>query len=450
MFRKALCVFIALIIIPSISIAEIKTYTHTVKQPFGGSQSPDDARVAAIAKAKREALEQAGTYLESMTIVKNYAVEKDEILALAAGVLKAEIVSQKNYASEDAFGIIVVAKVDVDTSILEERVKKLLQDRVHLEKYQEIKQRENELLTKIKRLEEQNRKLYASLSEVEKHKKQDPKTQLKEQNRRPYALSFEGQEQKKKELKKQFKEVSLALSAVDFNEKAIALWENNRYSDAQKALEYLSQAIRLDPTYSDAYNSRGALYFSLGEYRRAIVDYDRAIHLTPDFSSPYGNRGVSYRYLGEYQKAIADYTQAIRLDPQKAMAYYHRGNAYCELEKYQKAIADYTQAIDLDSNYATAYLQRGTAYARLNKHQIAIDDFSRAIRLDSGLAMAYNNRGFSYDELGNEEQAIEDYSQAARLDPHNETFLSNLRIARKQKPCFIGTAAYVDHLFTLL
>ena len=29
---------------------------HAVKQLFGGSQSPDDARIAAVAKAKREAL----------------------------------------------------------------------------------------------------------------------------------------------------------------------------------------------------------------------------------------------------------------------------------------------------------------------------------------------------------------------------------------------------------
>ena len=48
------------------AFAEIKTVTHTLKQPFGGSQSPDDARIAGIARAKREALEQFGTYIESM------------------------------------------------------------------------------------------------------------------------------------------------------------------------------------------------------------------------------------------------------------------------------------------------------------------------------------------------------------------------------------------------
>jgi tetratricopeptide (TPR) repeat protein len=46
----------------------METITRTVWQPFGGSQSPDNARVAATAKAKRDALEQAGTYIESLTV----------------------------------------------------------------------------------------------------------------------------------------------------------------------------------------------------------------------------------------------------------------------------------------------------------------------------------------------------------------------------------------------
>jgi hypothetical protein len=111
------------LLLPVSAFGEIQTVTHTVKQPFGGSQSPDDARVSAVAKAKREALEMAGTYIESLPVVKDSQVDKDEILALAAGVLKAEVVSQKNYASEDAFGIDVVVKVVVDTSVLEERLR---------------------------------------------------------------------------------------------------------------------------------------------------------------------------------------------------------------------------------------------------------------------------------------------------------------------------------------
>ena len=150
-----------LLLLPISAVGEIQTITHTIKQPFGGSQSPDDARISAVAKAKREALEMAGTYIESLTVVRNYQVDKDEILALSAGVLKAEVVSQENYHTKDAFGINVVVKVVVDTSVLEERVKKLLQDKTHLTQLTEVQNREKELLQKVAQLEEENRNLAA-------------------------------------------------------------------------------------------------------------------------------------------------------------------------------------------------------------------------------------------------------------------------------------------------
>lgn len=122
----------ATILLPLAAFAEIKTVTHTVQQPFGGSQSPDDARIAGIARAKREALEQFGTYIESTTVVKNSQVDSDEILALTAGVTKAEVIKQKNYTYGDVFGIEITVKVELDTAVLEKSLKRLLEDRNHL------------------------------------------------------------------------------------------------------------------------------------------------------------------------------------------------------------------------------------------------------------------------------------------------------------------------------
>ena len=253
MLRKASFLILLLILLPCISYAEIKTFTHTVKQPFGGSQSPDDARIAAIAKAKREVLEIAGTYLETMTVVKEHEVESDDILALAAGVLKAEIVSQKNYASEDAFGIIIETKVDVDTSILDERVKALLQDRSLLDRYKADQKHKKELLDRIEELERENRKLI--------------------------SLSPEKQKQKKETLRNQFKLSSQSLSASELNEKALALVKEGKYTDPDGALEYLNKAIELNPKYAVAYVSRGFLWFIMNNYYQACKDVQKGCEL---------------------------------------------------------------------------------------------------------------------------------------------------------------------------
>lgn len=64
--RTILATFLTiLMLLPVSAMGEILTIKHTVKQTFGGAQSPDDARISAMAKAKREALEKAGTYIRA-------------------------------------------------------------------------------------------------------------------------------------------------------------------------------------------------------------------------------------------------------------------------------------------------------------------------------------------------------------------------------------------------
>jgi tetratricopeptide (TPR) repeat protein len=352
-----------LLLLPVSAIGEIQTVTHTVKQSFGGSQSPDDARISAIAKAKREALEMAGTYIESLTVVKNNHVDKDEILALAAGVLKAEVVSQENYHTKDAFGIDVVIKVVVDMSVLEGRVKKLLQDRTHLEELNQTRKKERELLDKVASLEEENRKLMAKNQSTPKLKKESQQASLK----------------------KEFQQASRGLTAVEWFDMTSALieWDGEfgRYTDPAKAIEYLDNAIKLQPDFANAYNRRGAAYLTLDWCQLAIKDFNEAIRLKPDFAKAYGNRGLAYLYLDQYQRAIKDYDKAIRLKPDHVSAYNNRGGAYNSLGQYQRAIKDYDTAIRLKPDYSKAYGSRGLAYFSQGKINLGCRDAQKACEL---------------------------------------------------------------------
>ena len=373
-----------LMLLPVSAMGEILTIKQTLRQTFGGGQSADDARIYGIAKAKREALEKAGTYIESLTVVKNYKVEKDEILAITAGVLKAEVISQKNYASDDAFGIEIVVNVVVDTSVLEERVKQQLQDRTHLIQLKDTQKREKELLQKVAQLEEENRKLTA-------------------------------EKQSTNQLKNEFQKASQGLTAVDWFYKAVALWDGKKHTDPTKAIEYLNNAIKLQPDYFYAYNNRGLAYDDLGQYKRAIEDFNEAIRLKPDYADAYINRGVVYSGLGQYKSAIDDCNKAIHLQPEYASAYNNKGTAYRKNGQYQLAIENFNEAIRLKPDLASAYNNRGNAYDDLEKYELAIEDFNEAIRLKPDYANAYNNRGVPYLKLGNKEMGCRDAQKACAL-----------------------------------
>jgi tetratricopeptide (TPR) repeat protein len=140
---------------------------------------------------------------------------------------------------------------------------------------------------------------------------------------------------------------------------AFALCSSGKCTDPEKALEYLSEAIKLKPDYAEAYNNRGNVYGDLGQHKQAIEDYNEAIRLKPDYAMAYNNRGVDYRDLGQNQRAIEDYNEAIRLNPNDAMAYNNRGVTYRDLGQNQRAIEDYNEAIRLKPDYAMAYNNRG-------------------------------------------------------------------------------------------
>jgi len=393
-----------LMLFPVSAMGEVQTITHTAKQSFGGSQSADDALISAIAKAKRESLEMAGVYVEALTIVKDAKVDKDDILALTAGVLKTEIVSQKNYVSGDGFGIEIIVKIIVDPSILEGKVKKLLQDRTHLDQLDQLRKKEKELLDKMAILEKENRQLMAKKGSS-------------------------------KDLKKKFEAVTQELTAVDWYDKALTLWDNTvsnlhvssfqtEIADGcKKPLEYLSTALKLKPDYSAAYLIRGKIYSAMGQESLAMKDYKKVVQLeNPQNASGYARRGSAYNGLKDYQNALNDYDSAIQLNPGDPFNYSRRGFIYNDLKQYQLAIKDFDIVIRLTPDDWDAYEMRGLLYRALGLYQQAIQDFSEVIRLKPDRADIYISRGDSYYPLGLNQRAIEDYNQAILLRPTDSAY----------------------------
>jgi tetratricopeptide (TPR) repeat protein len=271
------------------SLAATKTFTKMV-QTFGDNQSPDDARVAAIAKAKREVLEQAGTYLETLTEVKDSKLPKDEVLALAAGVLKVEVVSSKEYTDGETFWIEIVSKVEVDTTVLDERVKKMLNDRNLLDKYNESQKRETELLAQNKKLEAKNLEIQQKFAALEKEKeelkrafqdKQTESTAVKEleTKTKEVQLKLDETNREKEEIRKSTRTNATDFTAVEWKEKANGLWKDGKYSDPDKAIEYLNKSIEIDPKYAAAYYNRGIVWYGKGDMEKACLDFRKACDL---------------------------------------------------------------------------------------------------------------------------------------------------------------------------
>ena len=132
----------------------------------------------------------------------------------------------------------------------------------------------------------------------------------------------------------------------DWSQKAMALWQNGKYKNPAKAIQYWGHAISQKQNTAEAYNNRGLAYYDLKQYQEAVKDYDRAIKQDPGYVAAFNNRGNSYYELAEYQLALMDFNQSLQLEPEYAKAHFNRGLVYFQLNQSDLACNDFKKACD--------------------------------------------------------------------------------------------------------
>jgi hypothetical protein len=74
--------------------AETKTFVREYAYEGGEIDSKISCRAIALEQAKRILLEELGTYVESVTAVRDYQIAKDEIMTLTAGIVQTTILDE--------------------------------------------------------------------------------------------------------------------------------------------------------------------------------------------------------------------------------------------------------------------------------------------------------------------------------------------------------------------
>jgi len=115
----SLSLFTLLVILsvwPSVTLAEVRIVTAQGEHRMGDRDTREDAIRLATEAAKRNALEQVATYLESITIVNGLDVTKDEIRTYTAGLVL--VLEQDTNTTLDGDTIVVttdlVAQIDTE------------------------------------------------------------------------------------------------------------------------------------------------------------------------------------------------------------------------------------------------------------------------------------------------------------------------------------------------
>jgi tetratricopeptide (TPR) repeat protein len=187
---------------------------------------------------------------------------------------------------------------------------------------------------------------------------------------------------------------------------------------AAATLEYLSEAVRLNPSDVGLLTNFGVILQSSGQAEKALASFDKDLAINPDLPETLYNRGNALRELRRPQEALASFDRAITAKPQFAEAHNNCGNALRELNRPHDALASYDRALVIKPRLIDALCNRGSLLKELNRLEEALASLEQGIAINPNVAQAHIMRGGVLESLNRSEQAWASYERAVAIDPN--------------------------------
>ncbi len=399
------------------AFAEFKEIISEGTYNMGDGETPAVAESRALLQAKRVAVEQAGTYIESYSKVKNFQLTHDEIQVLASGIIEVTILDKKRTVVGDGINFWVKIKARVQQDRIEEMAKKV-KEKSTVEDYKRLQENYDDLSRQIVILKNQLKEAMSAESKMQIEAKIIEQEKIFKAN--------EWLERGNKE-ENYHDKIEAYTRAIALNPNLKEAYSYRAYAfiflgQKDKAIEDLTKVIALDPNDEYAFQNRGDAYIDLGNIEMGFGDYDRWVSMDPLNPLKYVLRGLRYSMNKFPQKAIQDFQKAIELKPTDVDIRKTLADEYIQTGQYERAIETCNMGIRISSDCYSCFVSRGEAYALKGDLGKALSDFEKAIVMNPEGIGVYEKRGEAYLRNGLLDKARENYDQA----------INNILIRQKQ------------------
>jgi tetratricopeptide (TPR) repeat protein len=284
---------------------------------MGDNDSKIDARRIATQEAKRKALELAGTYVESLTQVKNYQLTKDEIKSYTAGVLETEVVAEQMRGTTEHPEIFIKARCKIDTDVV----------LVQLDKYKENEELKEQLDASAKDYEDlrKERDTLVAQLKAEKDKSKVAATQQK-------LDTVLAKEESNDEANKVWINIGSQLVQIDGSGKPV------KQAELDSSAVVLQKAIKVNPQNQRARTMLASIYQRNGNMTAAESELRGALRQNPNNIDLHMRLGVLLKEQGRFPSALQEFHFVERYRPHFPMMLYQTGMTFQEMKQCGRAV----------------------------------------------------------------------------------------------------------------
>lgn len=459
-FRLPIAFTLSTVLISSTTIdcccvyAEARDVRATGEYKMGDGDTRTEAKRLALLDAKRLALEQIGTYVQSLVEVKDFNLTKEEINAYTAGIM--EVVEQTVRDIWDGGNHVVY--VDIIASIDPDMVA------TQISAYQENDRAKSELFklrAEFERLQKEvadlkvQSELYSPNPEAIQHRSRTLDTMdAKEMLSKAWSLLMTWKLPVSDEAIVRAK--SLAQSALALNPEssnaqyALGYIEYHKRHNLIAGEQHFRAAIRLEPSVSGYHFSLGQVLTDQNNLPEAIQEFEEAVRLEAPLSKRMSeltgidfyrmalvqahiNWGRTLEAKGDLIASIKELSIAETLDPNNFGAHAFLAEVLQRTGDINHAIVHLLKAHEMYPTGSTHY-QLGELYRLNGQSADAIMHYKKASSLVQGklLVHTHNDLGLLFLKIGKFDEAIAEFREAISLKPGDPTLRNNLELAEAE------------------
>ena len=404
--------------------------------------------------AKREALESAAVYINSLTNTYRGAVTRDEVASFVSGVTKlVPGTIKKTYKESNNEKLLYMrAQFVIDEKRVESNIERYKNDKSTINKFKEEIANNNFILTKYEYLlyrksNEKESPIDNSLTEKDKKYITNKLNSGSADDLNDIiVLSVDyynsGKYKETVAVYNMLIPVSLSLYSKNMINGAVLsdlyLWR----AKAFKALEMqnecdndINEALKYNANNIVARNFETGFGSKHADTDNELQEINNLITLDPVIG--YHNLACYRMKNGDFIAAHNAMDESISYESQRndaehlnrmATAYTLKGAIYEKEFKLKDAELWYSKAIETCPTLRKAYMQRGILREKLAKFEEGMEDFTKAIELQTDVryeniikfkADAYFNRAMMYMHLEKWDECLRDINASIELDPDN-------------------------------
>jgi len=217
-------------------------------------------------------------------------------------------------------------------------------------------------------------------------------------------------------------------------------YENHEYD---KAEPLLTQIVREHRGFADMFNMLGVILHGHGRFSQAQEMFEEALRINPSYTEAALNLAVTYNDLGKYQQARDVYSRAIattrsspsHLDPfargKIANMHARTADAYGGVGMFDEAAREYRKALDLCPTFIDIRSKLAATLRDMGDKEAAVQEYLLVKQQAPKFLSGRVNLGVTLYSLGRKEEARKEWESVLAEDPGNKSCRMYLDILNK-------------------